>query len=319
MKLSDSIQAYQRHLEVLGQSLATRRSAQMWLEKFMEFCHSHQVREVSQLDMAILAAFRQHLTWTPCKNGAMYSQNSLFLAQRMVRCFVNWLHRQELIWNDLAKGWLLRRPPDPGRNVPTIEELSRLLLVPDVGTRVGLRNRAILELLYGTGIRALECQTLDLDSLDLENFRLHVLGKGRRDRVLPLGATVRQSLRRYLAIRDELGPSSDEKALFISSIDGRRLSKVMLQLVVKNSAKAAGLGSFGPHTLRHAFATHLLEAGTDLAYIQALLGHENINSTEIYTRVRPLELFREHSRTHPRAQRKPPGRLKKRPTDDSSP
>lgn len=320
MTLDGAVKTYLEHLALLGQSPATLQSAELWLGRFTCFCHGREVSELAHLSATVLAEFRQHLTWTPGKNGALYSQNTLFQSQRMVRSFVSWLHRQELIWNDLAKGWILRRPPDPSRDVPTIDQVSRLLMIPDAATRVGIRNRALLELLYGTGIRALECQTLDLDCVDLELFRLHVHGKGRRDRVLPLGASVRQCLRRYLAIRDELGPSTDEKALFVSSKDGRRLSKVTLQLVVKHSAKAAGLGTFGPHALRHAFATHLLEAGTDLAYIQALLGHESINSTEIYTRVRPLELFRQHSRTHPRAKLKSPrSRSKKRRPDSSSP
>lgn len=307
MTLEGAIEVYLRHLELLGQSLASRQSAETWLHRFQLFCQGREVTELARLDAALMAAFRQHLTWAPSKNGALYSQNTLFISQRMVRSFIGWLYRQELIWNDLAQGWLLRRPPDPNRNVPTVGEISRVLLVPNAATPVGLRNRAILELLYGTGIRALECQTLDLDCVDLEMFRLHVRGKGSKDRVLPLGASVRQSLRRYLAVRSELGVKADgEKALFLSSLDGRRLSKVALGLVVKQSSRASGLAGFGPHMLRHAFATHLLEAGTDLAYIQALLGHESINSTEIYTRVRPLELFREHSRTHPRATLKSP-------------
>jgi integrase/recombinase XerD len=304
MRLHDAAQRYRAHLESLGQ-LAVCKSSRTWLSRFVEFCQSRDVHNVAQLETAVLAAYRQQLLWSPGPSGALYKEGTLFQAQRMVRLFLRWLHESELVLVDHSAGWILRRPPDAARNVPTVDEVSRLLLVPDVRTVVGLRNRAVLELLYGTGIRARECYSADLDSIDLESSRLHVRGKGSKDRLLPLGPCLRQSLRRYLAVRDQLGARSSDPALFISK-GGARLGMGSLDQIVRKAAKAADLKGFGPHTLRHAFAVHLLEAGADIAHIRALLGHESLQSTAIYTRVHPLELFREHRRTHPRAKRKGP-------------
>lgn len=305
MKLEEAAQHHWVYMESLGQS-AQSKSSRIWLTRLFEFCGEREVTEVGQLNADLLATFRRHLTWTPGIKGKLYSQNTLFQCLRMVRLFCRWLYESDLVLADLCESWCLRRPPDPSRRVPSVEEVSRLLLIPDARTPVGLRNRAILELFYGIGIRSKECHALDLDNLDIESSRLHILGKGSRDRILPLGPCLRQSLRSYLAVRDQLGASVEEQALFVSSKGGNRLTLVSLGLIVRKSAKAANLGCFGPHTLRHAFATHLLEAGADLAYIGALLGHESLDSTAIYTRVHPLELYKEHRRTHPRAKRKKP-------------
>jgi site-specific recombinase XerD len=300
--LEKAAQAYWAHLESRGQ-LAVCKSSRTWLRGFVKFCGGRGVSEVTELGAGILAAYRQELLWTPGPGGAMYKEGTLFQAQRMVRLFLRWLHESELVLVDHAASWILRRPPDSARNVPTVDQVSRLLLVPDARTPVGLRNRAILELLYGTGIRAHECYAIDLDSLDLEGSSLHVHGKGSKDRLLPLGPCLRQSLRRYLAARDKLGAVPSEQALFVSR-GGARLGLNSLDQVVRKAARAVGIAGFGPHTLRHAFAVHLLESGADVAYIRVLLGHESLQSTAIYTRVHPLELFREHRRTHPRAKRK---------------
>jgi integrase/recombinase XerD len=305
VRLEDAAERYWTYLESLGQQ-GTLESSRTWLPRLFAFCAERSVVEVTQLEADLLAAFRQHLTWTPGPSGALYSQSTLFQCLRMIRLFCRWLYESELVLLDLTEGWCLPRPPDPSRRVPTVDEVSRILLVPDARTPVGVRNRALLELLYGTGIRSNECYAVDLDSLDLAASRLHVRGKGSKDRMLPIGPALRQCLRRYLEMRDQLGPRVDEPALFVSSKGGHRLGLVSLGLIVRNAARAADLAGFGPHTLRHAFATHLLEAGADLAYIGALLGHESLDSTAIYTRVHPLELYREHRRTHPRARRKKP-------------
>ena len=152
MKLVKAIELYKEHLESSGRAVATRKHNQTWLGPFAEFCSSQQVTALEELSPELLAAYRQQLFWTPGKRGALYSQNTLFQAQRMVRAFLSWCFQAELVWKDLSVGWVLRRPPDSPRNVPTVAEVSRLMLVPDLGTPVGVRNRALLELFYGTGV-----------------------------------------------------------------------------------------------------------------------------------------------------------------------
>jgi site-specific recombinase XerD len=304
MTLEDATERYLFDLETQGK-LCLRRHSKCWLTRFREFCHPREVREVAALDIALLGDFRQHVLWTPGPKGALYSQNSLFQAQRMVRAFLSWLHAHDLILEDLTAGWILRRPPQTARNVPTVEGISRLLLAPSANHRTGLRARAVVELLYGTGVRLAECHALDLDSLDLESSRLHVRGKGGKERALPIGGHLRQSLRRYLEVRDLFKPAVDQRALLLNT-NGGRLCKQSIRQTIWNACETAGLPRFGPHTLRHAFAIHLMEAGAELPYIQALLGHENLDTTAIYTQVRPLELLSEYRRTHPRASRSEP-------------
>ena len=304
MTLEDAISRYLTGLELQGKN-CMRRHSRLWLNRFTEFCQAKKVTQVVELDAALLADFRQHVLWTPGLKGNLYSQNSLFQAQRMVRSFVDWLHAGDHILLDLAAGWVLRRPPQTARDVPTVEEMVRLLRAPDANHRTGLRARAIIELLYGTGIRLAECHALDLDSLDLETSRLHIRGKGSKDRALPLTPGPRQSLRRYLGIRDLFKPGPEERALFVNT-HGRRMCKQSIRGTLWRACEKAGLSKFGPHTLRHAFAVHLMEAGAELPYIQALLGHESLDTTALYTQVRPVELVAEYRRTHPRARRQQP-------------
>ena len=304
MTLEKSIELYLLELESQGK-LCLRRHSKTWLKRFVEFCHQRGVKQIVDLDAALLGDFRQHVIWTPGPKGALYSQNSLFQAQRMVRAFVSRLFTQDLILLDLSAGWILRRPPQTARDIPTVEDLSRLMLAPSTKHPMGLRARALVELLYGTGVRLAECHALDLDSLDLETSRLHVRGKGGKERALPIAGNLRQSLRRYLEVRDRFKPPTSERAFFLNT-RGNRLCKQSIRGTLQRACEKAGLPRFGPHTLRHAFAVHLMEAGAELPYIQALLGHENLETTALYTQVRPLELLSEYRRTHPRARRQPP-------------
>ncbi len=303
MTLEESVELYHLELERQGK-LCLRRHSKTWLKRFVEFSQERGVKQIVEVDAVLLGDFRQHLLWVPGPKGALYSQNSLFQAQRMVRAFVGWLFTQDLILPDLTAGWILRRPPQTVRDIPTVEAVSRLLSAPSAKHRTGLRARALVELLYGTGIRLAECHALDLDSLDLETSRLHVRGKGGKERALPIAGNLRQSLRRYLEIRDLFKPPSSEQALFLNTRGGR-LCKQSIRGTLWRACEKAGIPRLGPHTLRHAFAVHLMEAGAELPYIQSLLGHENLNTTAVYTEVRPLELVKEYRRTHPRAHRQP--------------
>lgn len=300
MSLEEAVASY---LRGLGKSSKERHS-RLWLTRFSEFCEPRGVREVAQIDFELLTAYRQHLFWKPGPKGALYSQNSLFQAQQMVRLFVRWLHGRELLLQNPTEGWVLRRPQVRARRVPSVENVARLLVAPSAHRRTGLRARAVLELLYGTGIRLAECEALNLESVDLETSRLHVRGKGAKDRALPIGPSLRQSLLRYLEVRDLFKPGPEEPAFFLS-VHGRRLEKPSIREAVWQACEKAGLPRFGPHMLRHAFAVHLMEQGLNVVYIQALLGHENVSTTAIYTEVRSVELADEYRRTHPRAQRGP--------------
>jgi integrase/recombinase XerD len=184
----------------------------------------------------------------------------------------------------------------------TPAQVEALLKAPDTKTPVGLRDRAVLEVLYATGLRASELTGLALDGLDLELGVVRVFGKGGKERLVPLGSEARRWLRRYL---DEVRPGfAAERAgrLVFLSQRGGRLSAMGLWGLVRRHAVAAGVERvLTPHVLRHSFATHLLERGADLRALQAMLGHADISTTEIYTHVSRERLRQIYDKLHPRA------------------
>jgi integrase/recombinase XerC/integrase/recombinase XerD len=186
--------------------------------------------------------------------------------------------------------------------VLSAEQVQGLLERIPARTSLELRDRAMLELAYSCGLRCEEIVNLDVGALDYESEQIRVLGKGGRERLLPVGEPARHALERYEAKgRHALGTDPAERALFLSK-NGRRLSNSdvtrRLGLWVREAALAGGIS---PHSLRHSFATHLLEGGADLRTIQELLGHSSISTTQIYTRIDATRLREAYAATHPRA------------------
>jgi integrase/recombinase XerC/integrase/recombinase XerD len=182
------------------------------------------------------------------------------------------------------------------------EQVAALLDRIPARTPLELRDRALLELAYSCGLRCEEITNLDRDAVDFESERVRVLGKGRRERLLPVGEPAQRALERYLARgRPQLVTGTEEPALFVSK-SGRRLSASdvarRLRIWVQNAALAGGVS---PHSLRHSFATHLLEGGADLRTIQELLGHASISTTQVYTHLDSARLRDQYANTHPRA------------------
>lgn len=187
-------------------------------------------------------------------------------------------------------------------NVLTTEQMRTLLERISARTPLELRDRAMLELAYSCGLRCEEIVNLDVGALDFETEQLRVLGKGSKERLLPVGEPAQRALRRYLDKgRHALADDRREQALFLSK-SGRRLSNSdvtrRLGLWTREAALAAGVS---PHSLRHSFATHLLEGGADLRTIQELLGHASISTTQVYTRVDAARLRDTYAASHPRA------------------
>jgi integrase/recombinase XerC/integrase/recombinase XerD len=186
--------------------------------------------------------------------------------------------------------------------VLTGEQMRTLLERIPARTPLEMRDRAMLELAYSCGLRCEEIVNLDLDALDFETEQLRVLGKGSKERLLPVGEPAQRALRRYLdRARRALAADPRERAMFLSK-SGRRLSNSdvtrRLGLWTRQAALAAGVS---PHALRHSFATHLLEGGADLRTIQELLGHASISTTQVYTRVDAARLRDTYAASHPRA------------------
>lgn len=218
---------------------------------------------------------------------------------------VRGLHRfllaEGLVAGDPTSDLPAVRVPSPLPSPLSRREVERLLAGPWRKGPLGIRDRAILELLYSCGLRAAECCSLRLSDVDLEARFLTTVGKGDKQRVVPFGEAAREALEEYLrAARPRLARRPGVDALFLS-VRGEALTPNGLWRIVKDRARACGLGDkVHPHTLRHSFATHLLEGGADLKVVSELLGHASIVTTEVYTKVEEARLKRVHAAYHPR-------------------
>ena len=195
--------------------------------------------------------------------------------------------------------------PRTGSYLPDVlarDQVAAILEAPPGDDAIGLRDAAILELLYASGLRVSELIGLDLDRLDLPNLQLRVIGKGNKERRVPMGEPARDRLHRYLSgPRQEWTAGRPTDAVFISQ-RGRRLRRETVWRVVQRWAGASGVAErVTPHTFRHSFATHLLEGGADLRVVQALLGHASISTTQLYTHLTGERLREVYARSHPRA------------------
>ena len=178
--------------------------------------------------------------------------------------------------------------PKLGKYLPavlSVEEVDAILSSVDTKTATGLRSRAILEVLYGCGLRVSECTGLRISHVHLDEGYVDVVGKGNKHRIVPLGEMAAEAIRNYLPVRPEPAARPFEDILFLNRA-GRPLSRVSVFNLVKEQAMAAGIHKeISPHTFRHSFATHLIEGGADLRVVQEMLGHESILTTEIYTHI----------------------------------
>jgi integrase/recombinase XerC/integrase/recombinase XerD len=219
-----------------------------------------------------------------------------------VRGLYDYLQRLDEVTQNPAE--LLPSPRRDGKlpRVLDSDQVRRLLEAIPASDPLEIRDRAMLELTYSSGLRCAEVVGMNVDAIDYETDTVRVLGKGRKERVVPVGEPARKALERYLATgRPALLADLEERALFVSR-RGKRLSPSDVRRRLARWMREAALaGSISPHVLRHSFATHLLEGGADLRTIQELLGHASVSTTQVYTRVEPSHLRREYARAHPRA------------------
>ena len=195
------------------------------------------------------------------------------------------------------------RPPRPPRILPrtlTESQVEALLAAPDLNTPLGVRDRAWIELLYASGLRVSELAGLSARTVYLDEGFLKVLGKGKKERLIPFGESAEHWIRAWITLRPSFRPRED--TLFIGRL-GETLSRQHLWRMLKAYARTAGISprSVSPHVLRHAFATHLLDHGADLRSVQAMLGHADISTTQIYTHVHQARLRALYDRLHPRS------------------
>jgi integrase/recombinase XerD len=236
--------------------------------------------------------------------AARHSQSKATTANRRLTVFkryFRWALRERLISADPTLRLQSARQPLRVPKTLTEAQVEALLAAPDAGTPLGLRDRTMLELIYASGLRVSELVTLKTFNVGMNEGVLRVLGKGGKERLVPFGEMARDWITRYLAdARPAILKGQQTQDLFVTA-RGEGMTRAMFWVIVRKHAQTAGITApLSPHTLRHAFATHLLNHGADLRAVQMLLGHADISTTTIYTHVARERLKQIHARHHPR-------------------
>jgi len=298
------------HMQVLGWSPRTVEGYQSQLRFFLRWLASEtEVEELTTITPEVLHAYQTHLYGFSDENGRPLSIATQAARLSVLRSFFRYLVRNDvLLYDPSASLELPKRKGILPRSILSKPEMARLLAAPDATTPLGLRDRAMIEVLYSTGIRNAELRALRLYDVDLERGLLRVNeGKNAKDRVVPLGEVACRYLREYLnEARPVLlkGRAGDAEPTVFLSKTGRPLVPLGLLYPLRKHARAAGIERVvTPHTLRHTFATHLLAGRADIRHIQAMLGHASVATTQIYTRVEVTDLKAVHRRCHPRERR----------------
>jgi integrase/recombinase XerC/integrase/recombinase XerD len=297
MTWDEALSAYDRELSGRGAAERTRRAYASDLGQFAEWASERGLEGPEPVGHRDVRLFAAHLS----ESGAAAATVARKLAS--VRGLYDHLVRGGALGQNPAD--LVSGPKLAGKlpRVLASDQMAALLDRIPARTPLELRDRAMFELAYSCGLRCEEITDLDLDSIDFESEQLRVRGKGGKERLLPVGELAQQALRRYLdAARAALLVGDPEEAALLLSRRGRRLSTSDVRRRLRRWVREAAIGTgISPHSLRHAFATHLLEGGADLRSIQELLGHASISTTQIYTRVDPSRLRRQYEQSHPRS------------------
>jgi integrase/recombinase XerC len=277
------------------------------LEQFLDFLApadpktgKRRTPEVSTID---------HLTireWLASLHTAQKRKASIARKLAALRTFFQFLVREGMLELNPAK---LVATPKLEKKLPkhlSIEEAVRFIESPDLETDLGKRDRAMLELMYATGVRVAELTTLNLPDVDFRNQLVRVTGKRRKQRIVPFGDPAGVAIKNYLDVRDKFLLNTpilkrDDAALFLNYQGTRITTRSVGRMVEKYIRICAGMHNISPHALRHSFATHLLDSGADLRDIQELLGHARLSTTQVYTHVSMEKLIQVYDKAHPKA------------------
>ncbi|MGM9738041.1 MAG: site-specific tyrosine recombinase XerD [Candidatus Cryptobacteroides sp.] len=293
------IKGYRTYLKIeRGMSLNTYNAYCSDIREFFSFLSGKS--GVSDIDPRLI--LKEDISgYVVSMPGRGVSKRSQARVLSSLRSFFGWL---------LLEGEIKENPsdgidsPKPGRHLPSVlsvGEVEKIINSVDTSTESGIRDRAILEVLYSCGLRVTETSGLRISCIYLEEGFIRVIGKGDKERLVPLGEPAKEAITEYLSVRREPADRASGDVLFLNK-SGRRLSRVSIFNIVKKQTAEAGITKeISPHTFRHSFATHLIEGGADLRVVQEMLGHENILTTEIYTHIDSSKWQKDIMEHHPEA------------------
>ena len=301
LSLVNSSLILQRYIRYMGEKGYSNRTISTYsglTRLFFKYLKDNDISDLKDVDKDILRRYQSHL----------YSNTDLGLAGQesrlvSIKSFFKYLEKTNQILYDPSYSIELPRIKDTlPRSILSEPEIKKLLNSPGIDTPIGLRDRAILEVFYSTGIRNTELRNLTLYDIDFDTGRIFIrLGKGGKDRVVPIGDIALNYVREYIdRLRPCLVKANDINILFVS-LRGKKLTDDIIPWIVQKYARIAGISkTIGAHTIRHSFATHILRHGAPIRYIQEMLGHRSLDTTQRYTRVEITDLKKVHKKTHPR-------------------
>lgn len=295
-------EGFLKDLKIKGYAPTTIFQINLYLDYFKQYLTLYSIKDITP---KTINEYKNSLYHHRKKNGKPLHPSSVFARLNALRRYFQFLKREKYIFYDpTIKLELPRMKEHLPRNILTEKEVLNLLSQPDIKTSIGLRDRAILEVLYSSGLRRRELISLNLYDIDFNKGILRVVkGKGGKDRTIPVGKAACEFVNQYIRqARSRWIKKISEKALFIT-MEGRRMTPGDLGYTIWKYSQRIGR-PITCHSLRHSCATHMLRGGADLRVIQAILGHSSQNSTQIYTRVVPVDLKKMLKRCHPRERMK---------------
>jgi integrase/recombinase XerC len=299
--MEQALAEYLRHLGLEKNASAhTVKSYREDLTQALEYFRGKLGNQEAQPAQLTARLLRGYLAWL---HEQGYAKTTVARRVAAVRSWCRFLCRQGTLTTNPADGL---RGPRQDKKLPHFlseADVGKLLEAPPADTPVGVRDRAILETLYSAGLRVSELTGLNRDDLDLDSGLATVRGKGKRERLALLGVKAQEAIRRWLAARGSMAPERrrPQPAVFVNQRGGRLTARSVGRLLEKYLAQAGLDRRTSPHTLRHSFATHLLDRGADIRSVQELLGHRNLATTQIYTHVTTQRLRESYHKAHPRA------------------
>ncbi len=302
MKIIDLVVLYLQHLAILGRARLTIRAAKYGLRDFTRFLEEMDVFYLSELSSEVVSEYQQELAFRLTSKGTLLAIRSQSQLLAVAKNFTKYLKDEEYLLSDPGeKIQLPRKPKRLPKVILSSTEMRQLMKGPDLRSNNGFRNRIVLEVLYDTGIRRAEMAGIKTRDLDLDGGYIHIRsGKGDKDRVVPLSTRVSDLVRSYLlSVRPSFIQGKDHGFLILNRW-GERMNAHGIWAIVKRCSVQAGIKkNISTHTFRHTCATHMMKHGAPVRHVQELLGHESLESTQIYTKVTINDLKEVHARCHP--------------------
>ncbi|MBF0396751.1 MAG: tyrosine-type recombinase/integrase [Desulfobacterales bacterium] len=301
MRIKELIPIYLRYMKVIGKADLTIRVARYDLYAFAVFLEKEGILDIEDLTGEAVSIYQEELSFQLTNKGKLLHIGTQLKILCMIKGFTRFLKEQEYLINDVS--YRIKLPKTPKRLPKVIlsdKEIKHLMESFDMRSYTGYRNRIMVEILYDTGIRRAELANIKLSDMDLKSGYTRIEGKGKKERVVPISARVCKMVNNYIMMVRPEFISGDDPCYLLLNRFGEKILANTIWIIIKRCVSAAGLKkNVNVHTFRHTCATHMLKNGAPIRHLQEMLGHESLESTQIYTQVTINDLKEIHDKYHP--------------------